>query len=124
MYCLSLQLYSLIDSMRPVAVQNLNIVHDSPTNNFVITWTDLLNINDTNLGYRIVYNVAARGVVLASVTNTLLNVNTTSTNFQYDIPAGDFSQDGVSVNVTVQACNDFGLGAPDMISLIFTGGIG
>ena len=110
--------------MRPVAVENLNITYDSTTNNFVVTWRDLLNINDTNLGYRIVYDVTARGVMLASVTDTLLNVDTSMTNFQHFIPASDYSQDGVSVTVTVQACNDFGLGVPNVVLLTFMGGTG
>ncbi len=94
------------------AVTNLNISYNDLTNVFQVTWEDALNINDTDLGYQIQYSFVALDTVLDTITVPLQ-----SRNFVYNISAGIFSEDGVSINVTVQACNSFSLGEPSSIML-------
>ena len=101
---------------------NLNISYSETENTIQVTWDDLLNINDTDLGYRIDYSFSALDTVVGMGTVVLSNVLTNSTSFEYDILAAQFSEDGVIVNVTVQACNSFSLGETTSINLDFMGG--
>lgn len=102
---------------------NLNITYNDTENTIIVTWDDLVNINDSDLGYRIMYTFTALGTELAQGNITLTNVLRNSSSFRYDIPANEFSEDGVTVNVTVQACNNFSLGEPESISITFDGGM-
>ncbi|XP_064396510.1 phosphatidylinositol phosphatase PTPRQ-like isoform X2 [Halichondria panicea] len=106
---------------QPEAVTNLNILYSETENTIQVTWDDLLNINDTDLGYRIDYSFSALDTVVGMGTVVLSNVLTNSTSFEYDILAAQFSEDGVIVNVTVQACNSFSLGETTSINLDFMG---
>ncbi len=101
----------------PVAVTNLNIMYSELKNAFEVTWDDMLNIDDIGLGYQIQYLFIALDTVIAMDTEMLSDVQTNLTGFEYDIPGGIFSRDGVSINVTVQACNSFSLGEPSTITL-------
>ena len=115
-------LHPNIGNNQPEAVTNLNISYNEIDNTIQITWDDLLNINDTDLGYRIDYSFSALDTVVAMDTVIQSNVLRNSTSFEYDIQAAHFSEDGVMINVTVEACNSFSLGEARSINLDFVGG--
>lgn len=100
--------------LRPVEVMNLSAVFDPANNRINVTWTDLDNSQDDNLQYQITYFVSARSVTLLSRNDTIANVS------QYLIQENILP--GVTVDVIVQACNDFGLGIPASTSQTIPGG--
>ena len=110
------------DLTLPVAVTNLAVTYTKGTNSFTVMWTDLLNVNDTNRGYRISYNFSALDTLLATDTLSVFNVNDNETMFQRDIAAGAYGVGGVVFTVIVQACNNFGLGEPDSTEHTLLGG--
>ena len=92
------------DFLRPKAVENLTAKFDELLSQINVTWMDSSNADDANLTYFITYSVTARNETIFSTNNIL-----SSTFFSYVIQ-GDFLQAGVIVDITVQACNDYGLG--------------
>ena len=106
----------------PVAVTNLMITYTEQTNNFTITWTDLLNVNVTDRGYRISYHFSALNTQLATDTATILNVGKDPTSFEQVIQAGQYGVAGVTLSVTVQACSNVSLGEPTDTSHSLIGG--
>lgn len=93
---------------------DLSAVFDPANNRINVTWTDPSNSQDDNLQYQITYSVSARNVTLLSRNDTIENVS------QYLIQESILP--GVTVEVIVQACNDFGLGIPASTSQTLLGG--
>ena len=86
---------------------------DEVNNRINVTWTDDSNSQDDNLQYQITYSVSARDV-------TLLNRSDVASGNQYLIE--DNVLPGVTFDVTVLACNDFGVGTPTSTSATVPGG--
>ena len=100
--------------LRPMEVMDLEAVFDVDNNQINVTWTDPGNSQDDDLQYQITYFISARSVTLLSRNDTIANVS------QYLIQENILP--GVTVDVIVQACNDFGLGIPASTSLTVPGG--
>ena len=97
-------------------VMNLEAVFDVDNNQINVTWTDSGNSQEDDLQYQITYFISARSVTLLSRNDTIANVNQTEYLIQENILPG------VTVDVIVQVCNDFGLGIPASTSLTLPGG--
>ena len=102
--------------LRPMEVMNLEAVFDVDNNQINVTWTDSGNSQEDDLQYQITYFISARSVTLLSRNDTIANVNQTEYLIQENILPG------VTVDVIVQVCNDFGLGIPASTSLTLPGG--
>lgn len=100
--------------MSPEAVQNLTIT--DADGEIIVVWVDSANSDEFNLTYLVVWHAMARGVTISIENRTL-----ESSIRMYNITE-EFVQDGVTVNVSVQACNDFGAGPPLEMVIVLPGG--
>ena len=109
--------------LRPTEVYNLRAEYNEDSNIINVTWTDSSNFPDEELGYQITYSIAARNVTLLNANDTIYNasVNQTSVLFEYQITENVLP--GVTVTITVQPCNRFGLGPPRTTSETVPGGM-
>ena len=106
------------DFFRPEAVENLTTSCDLALDQVTVMWADSRNTEDANLTYYIAFSVTGRDVQIFSGSRTL---NSTQLEF---VISGNFVQEGANISITVQACNDFGLGAPTVATVEIPGGKG
>lgn len=95
--------------MRPEAVVNQSATYDLTLSEVTVVWTDSSNVGDENLTYYVTYSVTGRDTLIF---NSSVTLNSTQLEL---VISGDFVQEGASFNITVQACNNFGLGDTSMV---------
>ena len=104
--------------LRPTEVYDLQAEYNENSNIINVTWTDSSNFPDEELGYQITYSIAARNVTLLNANDTIYNA---SMNQTYQITENVLP--GVTVTITVQPCNRFGLGPTRTTSETVPGGM-
>ena len=104
------------DLMRPEAVEALTATYDLTLSQVMVVWNDSSNAADENLTYYVTYSVTGRDTLIFNSSTTL---NSTLLEF---VISDNFVQEGAAFNISVQACNNFGLGAPTMTTIQIPGG--
>ncbi len=101
--------------LRPESIENLTAVPSVMDNTITVSWEDSTNSN-FNLSYIIAWRAVASNVIISSGNRTL-----NDSVLIYNI-TGEFVQDGVVVYISVQPCNDFGLGPRTNEQIVLPGG--
>ena len=80
-----------------------------------VQWNDATN-NVDDLGYLISFSISARGVVLLTADSSQYNATASPVGYEVVIDRPELVE-GVTVEISVQACNMFGLSEPSNTTL-------